>query len=59
MDPTTAQALEELRQVGACMPGTSVPPAAAFGFPVLSAPPRDVPMRSMIGIPEPDQQAAV
>jgi|SRR5262245_48952354 len=57
MDPTIANVLEELRQAGAYMPGTL--PATGFGFPSLATLPANVPMSSMVGIPAPDEQAAV
>src|SRR5262245_39352647 len=57
MDPRLSDALEELRQAGAYMPGSL--PATGFGMPNLADLPRNVPMSAMYGIPAPDQQADV
>src|SRR5262245_3872848 len=57
MDPTLRDALEELRQAGAYMPGTL--PASGFGAPNLAALPRNASMGTMLGIPPPEEQADV
>src|SRR5262245_26883513 len=62
MDPTIANALEELRQAGAYMPGTL--PQSGFGFPALPTPAAAQPAASAPdidagNIPPPDMQMAV